>query len=125
MRAHVLKYMDGAVLTAAHDHRALADHGALEITHLGDLSIQAYVAPMAVVEKSVQFFLMPLRIGVHRKGDAAGVAHFPMQRRFWHCLWRGAVSVHGRRAWQVWRRVGAFVNGTDVRTISPLHRTLD
>ena len=76
---NVFKHLHLALGIAHHDDRTLAHRGAFEVAHLGHLDLQAHIRPMLLVKKSLHLQLVQGGLGVGGKGNAAGVAHFPIQ----------------------------------------------
>ena len=82
--ANVFHHMDLAALSARHDDRALAHHGALEVAPIRDLGFEAHITPVAFVKEARQFLLVPVFVGVDGKRDAAGAGRFPVDGVFGH-----------------------------------------
>ena len=68
--AYVFNDIEFAVHVPCHDNRALTDDGALEITRVRYLSLQAYIGPVAFIEQTIQFFFVDGVIGIGPKGNA-------------------------------------------------------
>ena len=75
--ADVFHHMDRSILVTHQQHRALANHRALEIPRVGNLRLQANVAPVPVVEQTVQLLAVQRLIGIGLKGNAAGAIRLP------------------------------------------------
>src|SRR5512132_318595 len=69
MRADVLDDVDRAVRVAHHDHRPLADRRALEIAGIRDLRLEPDIAPVAAVEKALEFAQVDVVARVRGEGD--------------------------------------------------------
>src|SRR5690606_6190191 len=77
MRTDVFNDVDATLEVARHDHRALADDRALEVARLGYLSLQAHIAPVVVIEKTLELFLVKGLVGVCPEGNTARALALP------------------------------------------------